>query len=288
MLLQHTSSLRDGIAYPKNYACGDPRVSLATWVQEYFQPSGQYYDAAENFYDYAPGAKHDYTNVTFSLLGHLVERTSGLPFPLYCTRHIFKPLGMENTSWMLNDLDRSDQVIPYTWVKDGQSPGAEWGGVPLYTVRASGPAPLNTLKEGLNRNCLYSHPNYPDGFLRTSALDLSRFAQMHLLGGEWNGESLLQTETLKRMFIAGQNTAGTADTSHLGLVWHILDYQGDATVWTHSGGDPGVRTELFLSFEHDLAVIVFANTYGVDTALLAQKMFNAALKQKGIAPLVFD
>ncbi|NQV32738.1 MAG: beta-lactamase family protein [Phycisphaeraceae bacterium] len=40
MLMQHTSSIRDGIAYPKLYQCGDPRMSLGTWIKEYTQLTG--------------------------------------------------------------------------------------------------------------------------------------------------------------------------------------------------------------------------------------------------------
>ena len=47
-LLTHTSSLRDGPAYPQHYACGDPKMSLGTWVRQYLAIGGRFYDEANN------------------------------------------------------------------------------------------------------------------------------------------------------------------------------------------------------------------------------------------------
>jgi hypothetical protein len=39
-LLTHRSSIADSPAYGSSYACGDPGVSLETWIKEYFTPDG--------------------------------------------------------------------------------------------------------------------------------------------------------------------------------------------------------------------------------------------------------
>ena len=55
LLLTHRSSIRDGDWYRRMYQCGDPKVSLADWIEGYLQPGGRFYDAAENFESWAPG-----------------------------------------------------------------------------------------------------------------------------------------------------------------------------------------------------------------------------------------
>ena len=97
MLMRHESAIRDGSVYTQNYACGDPRMSLGVWVREYFEKGGIFYTADENFAPWAPGERYEYANTSFGLLGHIVERTSGLSFPDYCERNIIAPMGLTGT-----------------------------------------------------------------------------------------------------------------------------------------------------------------------------------------------
>ncbi len=280
MLMQHTSSIRDGIAYPKLYQCGDPRMSLSTWVREYFRPGGQYCDADENYYMWAPGTDHAYTNVTYGLLGHLVEVSSGLPLPLYCERHIFGPLGMHNSGWMLSDLDLSVHVTPYTWVAQGEARGSSWAGIPLDVIRPDGPPPNESLAEGFNANCLYNHPNYPDGFMRTSVAELGLYARMLLNRGKLNSVRLLQKDTLATMFTADRVTGDDTHKTRWGLTWHAGVQVDGHPVWGHGGSDPGVSTDLLVALDQGLAVIVFANTNGINVGAYAEKLLEAALKRQ--------
>jgi CubicO group peptidase (beta-lactamase class C family) len=285
MLMQHTSSIRDGIAYPKLYKCGDPRISLGTWIREYFHTDGHYYDAAENYHSWAAGTNHAYTNVTYGLLGHLVEQSSGLPLPLYCERHIYGPLGMRNSGWMLMDLDLSAHAIPYTWVEQGAARGSSWAGIPLEVIHPEGAPPQESLVEGFNANCFYNHPNYPDGFLRTSVAELGVYAQMLLNGGRLNGVRLLQRETLQAMFTADRETERNEYKTHWGLTWHASAEVDGHPVWGHGGSDPGVNTEILLLLDPKLAVIVFANTNGINTRAYAVKLLETALRQEGAGRL---
>lgn len=46
-----------------------------------------------------PGLETSYSNYGTALAGYIVQRVSGEPFPDYVERHIFKPLGMNNTTF---------------------------------------------------------------------------------------------------------------------------------------------------------------------------------------------
>ncbi|MGH9894991.1 MAG: serine hydrolase domain-containing protein, partial [bacterium] len=172
-LLTHQSSIRDGIAYSRQYRCGDPSLALGDWIRGYLGEGGAHYDAEENFHTWAPEEGWEYCNVAYGLLAFMVESVSGTPFPAFCRERIFAPLAMPETSWFLAGLDTSRHVTPYTYVAQGTARGPSWGGVPLGVIRS--PGSQEKPKPGFNANCLYNHPNFPDGFLRTSVNQLSRY-----------------------------------------------------------------------------------------------------------------
>lgn len=53
------------------------------------------------------GEKHDYSNINFNLLAHIIEKASGMEYAEYVEENIFKPLGMNN-SYVPNE----GQLIP--------------------------------------------------------------------------------------------------------------------------------------------------------------------------------
>ena len=262
MLLQHRSALRDGAAYPVHYACGDPRMSLDAWIRRLFETGGVFYDPDENFAPWAPGDVYEYSNTPFGLLGHLVEITSGMEFSQYCQRNIFAPLGMNHTSWMLTDLDVSQHAVPYTWVADTKARGPSWAGTPLGVIRPDGATLSEPLSDGYHENCAYSHPNYTDGFLRTSVNQLSIWARLWLGDGSVDGARLLSADTVRQVFVGTRVTDGGTDFLQ-GLTWHSGHELDGHRPWGHGGGDPGVNTDLLMLREERLAAIVFANTNGV-------------------------
>lgn len=265
MLLQHRSALRDGAAYPHHYACGDPRMSLGVWVRRLFESGADFYDPDENFAPWAPGDAYEYSNTAFGLLGHLVEITSGMEFSQYCHRNIFEPLGMNQTSWMLADIDISRHAIPYTWVEDATARGPSWGGMPLGVIRPDGATLREALSGGYQENCLYSHPNYTDGFLRTSVNQLSIWARLWLNDGSVDGVRLLSAATVRQINEGTRILDGGNDFLQ-GLAWHSGHKLEEHLLWGHGGGDPGVDTDLLMLREKRLAAIVFANTNGVTSS----------------------
>ena len=276
MLLQHRSTLRDGAAYPLHYACGDPRMSLGVWVRRLFETGGDFYNPDENFAPWAPGEAYEYSNTAFGLLGYLVEITSGMEFSQYCDRNIFKPLRMTNTSWMLADVDLSSHAIPYTWVAANTARGPSWGGTPLGVIRPDGATLDEALSNGYQENCAYSHPNYTDGFLRTSVNQLSIWARLWLNDGSVDGTRLLSAETVQQIYKGTRVLDGGHDFMQ-GLAWHSGHELEGHLLWGHGGGDPGVNTDLLMLREQHLAAIVFANTNGVTPADFTTEILREGL-----------
>jgi CubicO group peptidase (beta-lactamase class C family) len=248
-LLTHTAAIEDGPAYSASYACGDPTMTLGDWLHEYFLPEGKYYDPLKNFKPYAPGESWSYSNVAFGLLGYLGECLAGEPFHEYCKKNIFQRLGMNQSGWMLSDIDLLNHAVPYALPEMPQEWRALLGVEPA--VDNSEPAPL----------CLYSFPNYPDGLVRTSARQLAFFAAAFSGKGERLGYPVLQQKTVERCFTRELVVEAEGRESRIqGLTWGgRIHASSGLLTWGHDGGDPGVNTRLRLR-EDGAAITILANS----------------------------
>lgn len=256
-LLTHTSSLADGSAYGKAYACGDPRFTLEEWHSAYFTPGASYYHPEENFHAWEPGTSRplgeSYCNVAFGLLAILVEKISGKVFEEYCQASIFLPLEMNNTSWYIENIDIATHAIPYTWVENGNPRGPSWGGRPLGVIRDEGPSWENVdAPDGHVPNCFYNHPNFPDGFLRCSVNQLGQYVGCYLNGGIYKDKRILKEDTVKAM-LKKRNL-------NCGLCWQEKLLTNGEAVWGHLGNDPGINNLLLFHPENGTGVVILANT----------------------------
>jgi len=269
-LLTHTSSINDGPAYEESYSCGDPKIALRTWVEGYLTPGGAYYNREENFHDWKPGARFDYCNVAFGLLGYLVEAISGSSFSDYCKTNIFEPLGMKETSWYLADLDTAKHAVPYTYVSKGEIRGR--------VLLEDGEALGAQEREGYLPNCLYSFPNIPDGLLRTSVHQLARFLMAYINNGSHGGRRILQESTVRQMLRSQLDQSMLPDEGRdLGLAWYQFRLDSGDLVWGHTGGDPGITTRMLFRATDGVGVIVFTNTgggWGLEE--IAKRLFQEA------------
>ena len=257
-LLTHKSSIADGSAYSRGYACGDPTVPLDQWIRGYFESDGVYFNAPENFHAWAPGDRGEYNNLAFGLLAYLVEVISALPFEQYCRTRIFEPIGMVDTSWYLSGVDTSRHAIPYSYVTNDEIRGPTWGGTAQRVVGAENGA---VVSNGHAPNCLYNHPNFPDGFLRTSVHQLAKYQLAYLNGGALDGKRILSESSVREML---SPLFPTPDRPGLeqGLVWWRRELPSGDFVWEHAGGDPGINTIFSFDPSSGHGVIVFANTWG--------------------------
>jgi CubicO group peptidase (beta-lactamase class C family) len=255
-LLTHRSSLKDGPLYYRSYTCGDPTISLAAWCKGFLQPGGPFYSSEYNFHEWKPGTEEPpaspgpYSNVGYGLLALIVERIAKISFSRFTAERIFRPLGMSNTAWYISEIDSSRHAVPYTRIgKDFEFP-PEYPSPGSYLPRFEDPGPV--APGDLFPHCLYSFPNYPDGLVRSSVSDLSRFLLAMANGGSMDDKRILKESTIDTML---------SDTHFgRGLCWSSTTLKGRSQpIWHHGGADPGVTT--FLGFRpHDqVGVIAIAN-----------------------------
>jgi CubicO group peptidase (beta-lactamase class C family) len=227
MLLTHTSSIVDkGYLSSAFYLFGyvDYPESLMSFEQSYLTSGGQYY-SKHSFSDHKPGSHYTYSNVAAALIACLVEHVSKMDYNTYCKTYIFKPLGMNRTTWFFSETPKSEVAIPYA---------------------------DNSIRNPSNP--FFTFPTYPDGHLITTIEDLSKFMRAYMMGGTFNHYQLLKPETVDLILQVHYDEKDYPQ----GLIF-FENTIGGATTWGHDGGDPGVSTEMFFNREKKTGYIVFVN-----------------------------
>lgn len=225
MLLTHTSGIADNdpVLDGQYYYNQDPPISLSYFMENYFVPGGEFYNANENFFDFAPGAAHEYSNIGSALIGVLVERISGLDFNTYCKNNIFNPLGMVNTSWRLDEITQNI-VTPYDYLNRENQPIAH-----------------------------YTNTDFPNGGLRTTARDMFALLAALANDGQYGNFRLLSAATAQAI----RTPQIPSIDSEVGLHFFLMD--NTYNLWGHDGGEQGVATIMGFNPVTKIGAIILSN-----------------------------
>lgn len=233
-LATHTSGIADHAAvYRNNYHFGgDAPVALGDFLKGYFVPGGQAY-SRDNFLNVKPGTHREYSNIGAGLAGYIVENAVGEKLNTYTRRHIFTPLHMNSSGWLLSEIPAKKHAK-------------------LYVAHNGITIPIPH----------YGLTTYPDGGVRTSVADLSRFFIALLNNGSNGGAAILNPSSLQEMqrfqFTDANRPANVSlNKLNSGIFWAT---KMGGTLIGHGGSDPGLRTEMLANLSRDIAVILFTNT----------------------------
>ena len=234
MLLTHTSSIDDNWTVLDNLTFwgGDSPVPLDSFLINYFTPGGIYYNTALNFVNSAPGTVYHYSNIGVTLVAYLVETLSNIPFEQYCQDSLFSPLGMNETSWFLSNLDTNHIALPYYY---------SGGNYHSYGH--------------------YGFPIYPAAGLRTSAAQLACLIIAFMEKGQIDGNRILDSSTVDLMTTVQFPELNSVQA----IIWGIYDYTvpgfGTYTFCGHGGSFYGVKTGMDYTLETDkhVGVIILTN-----------------------------
>ncbi len=230
----HTSSLNDHEpTYTASYYYGgDSPIGLADFLKSYFEPTGSRY-SKNNFLPHKPGTYREYCNIAAGLAGYIVERVTGMSLYEYSKKVIFKPLKMKNTGWLLSQINQEKHSRLYD--KQGDS---------------------------LKQIPLYGVPTYPDGGIRTTIEELSRYFIALLNKGAYGGTRILKQssiDTMQHLQFTATNKPENVNPVKLnsGIFWATKD---GGTKLGYGGTDPGVKTEMLSDLNKEIGVILFTNT----------------------------
>jgi CubicO group peptidase (beta-lactamase class C family) len=201
---------------------------------------------------FGPGEVYQYSNLGYGIIDDIIARVSGRSYAEFVREEIFAPLGMDRSSI---------EVGPALGIAGAAERYEEGRPVPFYE---------------------FDHPGGSAAY--ASARDLVRFGMFHLgdaLDGRKPdlGAGLLAAMTDRK--------ASTAPEAAYCIGWRVdTDDHGFRTV-SHTGGMPGVSTELKLVPAEDIAVCVLANgraagVYTLDDDILAAVLprYAAAMKAR--------
>ena len=221
-LLGHRSSIidEDKTYKASYYYGGDAPTKLGEFLENYLAKGGTYY-SKDNFLDKDPGSKHEYSNIGAGLAAHILESIMKKPFYLITRDLIFRPLSMKNTVWFLSEMENpSNHEKLYKTENDKNEPSE-----------------IET----------YGLVTYPDGGLRTSIKDLTKYLYYIMYDEPVFDQSIISKESKRNMF--------TPDFDQTyAKFWDTKDYIG------HGGWDPGVTTSMYFDPKNEIGVILFTNT----------------------------
>lgn len=176
---------------------------------------------------FAPGAKSQYSNTNYYLLGLAVQTIERRTYSESLQERIFKPLGM-----------------PHTRESD------PWAIIPN---RAAGYM-LTEQDELVNRD-----PMQPTACLGAGTI-VSTIADMAKWDAAINQHKILSKKSQDLMWVPAKLNDGT--TTGLGLGWFISPWNGHPSV-EHSGGTAGFSCDYRRFHDYGLSFMVFSNLYGI-------------------------
>lgn len=201
-LLSHTSGLTDELGY----AGFAPGTTVQTLEESLAQPNSSSPERDHTIkLGLQPGSEWKYSGGGYTILQLLVEEVTGKSFEAYMREAVFEPLGMNHSSYEIDQRNRLNQAISYQL--DG-----------TLTTR-------------------YHWTNHAAASFYTSTADMTRFIQAHLAGpdGQSIGRGSLNIETVKQMREPQASMIGM-DIWGLGAILHAANNDGDFVI-----GGAGLR-----------------------------------------------
>jgi CubicO group peptidase (beta-lactamase class C family) len=202
--------------------------------------------------EFEPGARWNYSNSGYVMLGILVRRVSGRFYGDLLKERIFTPLGMKTARIISEEDIVPNRAAGYRLVK-GELKNQEWV-APMINTTA-------------------------DGSLYLTVLDMVAWDR------GLRSKAILEPESWARIF--SPVTLNSGKTYPYGFGWSLTEEAGQATQ-QHGGAWQGFQTYIARYLGDDLTIIVFANLAGANTGRFVEgiaALFNPRLARTEPTPI---
>jgi len=194
-----------------------------------------------------PEQRVRYSNMGYTLIAHLVEEISGVPFQDFVRDNILSPMGMTSTDFAPTAEMEERLSVPYMQDPDTHRL------VPVSRVRIA---------------------EWPAGGAWGTVEDQGRWLAMVLNGGALDGTRLLskevmeQSHTLQYPEFTGSMAGGWGDgRAGYGLAWWITERNGERYI-AHSGSLQGYTAFLHGNVDRGLGVAILTNAHRAHSHLV--------------------
>ncbi len=192
---------------------------------------------------FKPGEKYGYSNISYWLLGKIIEHVSGLSYPEYMRKNIFQPLSIppEEMAYTIPDVKLQ--------AKEYQEKNSLLNLIVYFMDNKK----LRGESEGSwTRYKTIYHNGSAYGGLFTNARGVSRFLQDMLK----ENPAVFSSETKQEYFTQQKNNAGDDVETTLG--WHIGECLG-VKCFQKAGGGRGSCGNIRIYPDKDLATVFLLN-----------------------------
>ncbi len=249
-LLTHSSGLGD--TYSAKYIC---RKGVLRQVRDWL---ALFVDNPKPL-AFEPGARWQYSNQGFILLGAIIEKVSGENFFEYVRKHIFQPAGMVNTDYYEADHDTPNLAMGYTNFEDLGDDNYQFH-----------------LGERRNVSLYNGARGGPTGGLSSTLDDLLRFSlafRENKLVSAKSVELLTSSKILARKYDANQ--------TYWGYGFELENINGKRVIG-HGGGDLGISSALRWYPDSGNYTIVVLSNYDRGGIITIYKLEEMILQQAGV------
>lgn len=215
-----------------------------------------------------PGVAYEYSNYGFAILGRIVARVSGVPFPKYLEEKILRPLGMTSTTLEFAAVPATRLAHGYrlqdgNWLEEKPLPDGAFG---------------------------------PMGGLLTSIGDLSRYVGFMLAA--WPPRDGAETGPVRRASVREMQqvtrySGATAAATETGLTLGAGGYGYGlgvrqtcrfAVSVAHSGGLPGFGSQMRWLPEYGVGIVALGNLTYTGWGGVIEQAFEALARTGGLTP----
>ena len=207
---------------------------LITSKREDLQPLGDYYRGWVPNRIYDVGGTPAYSNYATGLAGYIIQRVSGQSFDNYIDQHIFRPLGMANSSFR--------QPLPPRLLAN-MSKGYPVASEPAEPYELVMPAPA--------------------GSLASTGEDMAKFMIAHLQNGSYGGVSILRPETARMMHTTPHTVIPPLNRMMLGF--YETNINGRRAI-SHGGDTQWFHSNLTLFIDDGVGLYISVNSLGKEGA----------------------
>ena len=211
-------------------------------------PIGQYVKQNLPVQIFPHGKIVAYSNYGATLAGYIVERMSGEPFDQYVENHIFKPLGMDHSTFA--------QPLPAALAPDVS--------VGYHSASNKSTIPFESIEVG------------PAGSMTTSGTDMAHFMIAQLGDGQYDGASILSPATIALMHTPHSKMAPDVNGYDLGF---YQENRNGLRIIGHAGDTVAFHSDLHLLLDKHVGLFVSFNSAGKagEVGKLRTALFRAFL-----------